>query len=143
MCPKTFKKVTFRPCTKTRKGILGNAIVSTDWISLVNSVNSTDEKAELFLSTLASIYLWALPSKTIKIPALTKPWEKPSLFVLLKAKDRAFREGKTERFLRLREEVTKHISELKMKFYHSDKKKELSSSDSSKLEDTTGAQHGI
>ena len=62
-----YKKVVFRPLTKTRKLKFGIAVVEQEWMHIVKPESRPDEKAEMLLATLTSICTWAFPTKTIRM----------------------------------------------------------------------------
>jgi hypothetical protein len=112
-----YKKVEFRPITRDRKLKFGRAVVEQDWTQLVKAENNADDMAEVLAASLTSIFVWAFPTKTVRLVIGEKPWMKPSLVSLMNARDKAFAKGRHLKYIKLKEEVIRHISELKKKYY--------------------------
>ena len=54
---------------------------------------------------------------TVRLKPIDKPWVRPSLKILINARDRAFSSGQAAKYLRLRKEVLTHIKWLKAKYF--------------------------
>lgn len=103
------------------------AMLTTDWLSLVQSLPSIDEAASALCCLLWALYDTHFPTKTIRKRCDDPPWMKPSLNILIDRRDRAFCEGKKLKYLRLRQQVIQHTKELKRKFVSAASSKQCSS----------------
>ena len=82
----------------------------------VINVKDVSAAANLFLDNLYSLFNRHFPLRNVKICNDDKPWVKPSLKVLINDRDRAYKQGKTLKYLRLRDSVISHIIKLKSTF---------------------------
>lgn len=111
-----FKKIFVRKINNS--GILGffNAISSIDWIKLSSSRPTLNDCTSTFLSTVKDLVDMFFPLRSIRVRSSEPPWMRHSLKILMNDRDRAFSEGKREKYLRLREEVISKIRLLKSRF---------------------------
>ena len=95
-----------------------HALENTNLISIVNNCgDDIDTATTEFYGALQGIYDSCFPLVTVRKRATDKPWVKPSLKVLINARDRAYSKHKTMKYLRLRDAVRHHIQQLKENFF--------------------------
>lgn len=112
----TFKKISVRKIKNS--SLLGffNTISTIDWIKLSSSGPTLHECASIFLTTVKHLVDIYFPFRSIRVRSSEPPWMRHSLKILLNDRDRAFSEGKREKYLRLREKVISHTRLLKSQF---------------------------
>ena len=87
-----------------------------NWEHYTNSASSVDEAASVLLHLLYTLFDAHFPTRTIRKRHDDPPWMKPSLNMLIDKRDKAFSQGKKQKYLRLRKEVVKHTKVLKRRF---------------------------
>ena len=92
-------------------------IDSIDWISFISSCNDIDEAFETFLYSLFAVFDFFFPLKTVRVRPCDKPWVRPSLKILIDARDRAYSLGQLLKYRRLRKETIHHIKCLKSRYF--------------------------
>jgi hypothetical protein len=120
-------KKSVRKFTKGGAAWFRDAVISTDWLSMVESEVVLDESASILLTTLKFLYDTAFPVRTVRIRDTDPVWLTPSLRLLMNERDQAWNSGKLVKFRRLREEVSCEIRRSKCRLM-----KEASSSNNPK-----------
>lgn len=90
---------------------------SIDWLSFVRDISDLDDAFSTFVCTLRSVFDHFFPWRIVRVRPNDKPWVRASLKLLINDRDRAFANGQTARYLRLRLEVISHIRELKARYF--------------------------
>ncbi|MEL7309307.1 MAG: hypothetical protein AAGK05_16565, partial [Pseudomonadota bacterium] len=85
-------------------------IDNIDWLSLFRDFRDLDEAMHVFLFTLRGIFDSFFPFVTVRVKSSDKPWVRPSLKVLINARDRAFALCQIGKYRRLRAEVIRHVT---------------------------------
>ena len=111
--PPTVTKRQVRKCTISSKLAFQKFIDSVDWLKLCSAMTSLDDCASVFLQSLKACVDIFFPLRTIRVRSSEFAWMTPSLKVLVNDRDRAFSEGKTQKYLVLREKVIRLSRQLK------------------------------
>lgn len=112
-------KIRVRKFTKANRARFDEIMNTTHWEALVKSEPDLDCAAQYFLDTLLAILNFCFPLRTVRLRSTDPPWFKPSLKILIDDRDRAFANGQTSKYKRLREEVLSHTRYLKSQFLRS------------------------
>ena len=110
------KKIKFRPKTPAACASFHSTLIKDDFLSDVLEQHDVNKATSMFLDSLYALFDFHFPSRTIRLRSDDKPWVRPSLKHLINKRDRAFNEGKTLKYLRLRESVILHVQKLKKNF---------------------------
>jgi hypothetical protein len=113
---KIIYKKRVRKFSLSGKGLFSSFISTTNWQQIVSSCDSVNECFDLFLSILASAYDQCFPWRTVRVRQSDPPWVKDSLRILIDQRDSAYKKRHTLKYLRLREDVIRHVKELKGSF---------------------------
>ena len=96
-----------------------DALIESNIMDSVLSLSDVDAAAEALTEGLRYLYDMFFPLRTIRIRDDDKPWVKPSLKLLINARDRAYSENKQLKYIRLRESVIRHVQKLKNDYLYS------------------------
>ncbi|MEL7308580.1 MAG: reverse transcriptase family protein, partial [Pseudomonadota bacterium] len=94
-----------------------NFVDNVDWLSYVHDISNLDFAFSTLLCTLRYIFDMFFPLKTVRMRPDDKPWVRPSLKLLINARDRAFFKQQSSKYRRLRREVIAHIKDLKEQYF--------------------------
>ncbi len=114
--PKSYRK-TVRPVTDSAKRAFGSWITSEDWVD-VYTAECPNEKASKFELILHEKYELHFPEKSVKRRKEDKPWITDKLKSMMKARDRAYKQGNDQMYKSLRNDIQREISVAKEKYYN-------------------------
>ena len=106
-----FRKKTPAACENFRVALSENSSLNE-----VLFVSNAETAAAHLISELSHLFNVHFPLRTIRVRSDDKPWVKPSLKILVNARDRAYAQKKTLKYLRLRKAVSWHVRKLKQEF---------------------------
>jgi hypothetical protein len=112
--PITIKK-TSRKITPRTLAMFQDKMESTKWVEVVQ-VEDVDEAASSFLLTLKSIFDSCFPEVAYRLRPDDKPWITPRIKMIINQRDRAYKEKKTLKYLRLRDQVRSEILRAKSNY---------------------------
>ena len=113
------RKVQFRKKLPASSFRFRDALVDSKISENILKVSGVEEATLLLTEGLRHLYNIFFPLRTIRIRDDDKPWVKPSLKLLINARDRAYAEKKHLKYVRLREAVIKHVRDLKNEYLRS------------------------
>lgn len=111
-----YVKRSVRLMSKSRIARFNSILCDIDWLKYVSSFNNIEEAFLNFQSALKSVFDYCFPSRIVRVCPTDQPWVKPSLKILINDQDRAFYNGYSCKYQRLRQSVIDHIRELKSKY---------------------------
>ena len=86
-----------------------------DW-TLLESFEDPNVAMSIFHEVLFDIFEFCFPHVTVRFSDRDPPWMSVPLKILLNRRDRAFNQGKTQLFKRLRSQVAGLIAQLKKRY---------------------------
>lgn len=109
-------KKMVRKFTAANRERFARLMHSINWEDLVLSSPSVDESTLLFQTTISYLYDLCFPFRTIRFRVSDPPWINATLKILINDRDRAYSQGKQQKYLSLRRKAINYIQWLKMNY---------------------------
>ena len=111
----THTKVKIRQGNNAAKTAFGKWLADFNWTMLYRII-SCEQKLELFQNIINAGLDCFLPRKTVKLRDNDKPWITPEFKKLIGSRKKAFHQGKSPRYRRIRNRVNRESKKLRSTF---------------------------
>ena len=108
-------KVKIRQGNNAAKIAFGKWLTDFNWTGLCYT-SSCKQKLELFQAIINAGLDCFFPAKTVKLHEKDKPWVTPELKKIIEARQKAFYDGKSSHYRRLRNQVNREAKKLRSTF---------------------------
>ena len=116
--PPVVKKIQFRYKSRSACANLRADLQNSFELESLCLLTDINELTASLIKLLVGLLDKHMPWKTVRLKSSDKPWVRPSLKYLINMRDKAFSEGKTLKYRRLRSAVILHIKKLKSNFFN-------------------------
>ena len=108
-------KVQIRQGNNAAKTAFGKWLTDFNWTGLYYT-SSCEQKLELFQDIINAGLDCFFPAKTVKLHEKDKPWVTPEFKKIIEARQKAFHDGKSSHYRRLRNQVSRETKKLRSTF---------------------------